>query len=322
MAIPAAGQDIAVAGVDSYTLYGAETTYATAAGSINKHFGIVTRVSPTKRNNLLQVRGFKGTTTGGRQMVKSRGGKFEPGVSVEFEPQTWEWLEYVMGTKTGSGTSGDPYIYTKSSSPGSLSIATSIELGSTDQDVIYLGCLVNSCTLRAAMGEKVTCTLELVAADLDKDNTVQTPVALSSLDVFVFSGVTLQWPSGEDVNHVIDSIEITITNNAEVRYGLGSRTGKKGVHKQLEYQIRFTVDLEDDTFLDDFLGSASGPATDPTRVATAVITFTNSATHSCTFTFTGVTVDEDGGDQTYAEVIPEDITAIAESLSVSEVQSA
>ena len=67
------------AGIDSWCLYGAETTYGTAATTIATHFGIVQSVSPSSRRNLVQVRGFVGSTTSGRNMIKALGGKFETG---------------------------------------------------------------------------------------------------------------------------------------------------------------------------------------------------------------------------------------------------
>ncbi len=314
-------QDVAVAGVDSYALKGKETTYGNEASSIDKHFGIVQRVSPNARNNQIQVRGFKGTTTGGRAMIKALGGKFETGFSVEFQPSNFEWMEDVLGSVSGAGTSGDPYVYVKATSIPSYSISTNIDLGSIDQNVTYLGCVINSCSIRATMGEAVSVSLEYMAASLTKNNTLDTAVALDTKDVFIFSGVTLEWPDGTSVSEVIDSVEVTITNNSEIQFGLGSRTGKKAVQKQLDYSVKFTIKLEDDDFIDDFLGDTSDPATNPTRVANMGLKFSNSASHYVDMVFTGLTIDERGSEQSYSEVIPEDITAIAESLTVTEVQS-
>lgn len=325
MSIPVAGQLSALAGVDSYCLKGKESTYGTKANSIATHFGIVQRVSPTSRNNLIQVRGFKGSTTGGRQMIKTRGGNFECGISVEFQPQTWAWLEDVMGTVSGSGTVGSPYVYIKANTLPSYSIAANVELGSTDQDLIFLGSSVSTCSIKATYGEAASVTIEYLSASVEKENTLQSEVALSSLDIFIFSGVTFEYPDGTTVDHPTESIEITINNNTEIRKGLGSRLGKKAIAKQLEYTIKVTLDKEDDTFVDDFLGGSGDdltPALNPTRVATIGIKFSNSATHSADFVFTGVTIDEPGGEQTYSEVIQEDISFISESLTVTEIQGA
>ena len=164
--IPVAGQTVAVAGVDSFILKGKETTFGSKAASINKHFGVVQRITPVQRNSLIQIRGFKGTTTGGRAMIKALGGRLEVGVSVDFQPQVWEFLEDSMGAVSGTGTVGDPYVYVKANSLPSYSIATSIELGSTDQDVVLLGSIVDTCTIRAAMGEPVSVSMTYLSADI------------------------------------------------------------------------------------------------------------------------------------------------------------
>ena len=546
------------AGVDSWVLYAPETTFASAV-TPTTHLGIVQSVTPSNKRGLVQVRGFNGTTTGGRELFKALGGKFETSLSIELQPQHFDWLKYVLGTRTGSGTSADNYIYretiTGSDSAGtankltdstasfdantlvgarainttdntqttitardsgtvlsvaedifdsaedyvilidrltSLTLSTNIELGTTDREWAYLGMKVNSCTIKSAIGEPVTVTLELIGADVDQDTSLASAVALSSADPYYFIGskfemsngtisdngdqtftgsdggtnttdntsifkegagatddkgqnllttgsnttktwtianlasvgnvVTATNPSscwiyikdatelakfassgtclelryrtngdgatlfysltktrsqlvvgwnyietsvsvnaltqggggaasgtlnefviiittnaGGDaftagevvydllressyVNNIVDSIELTITNNVEVLYSLGSFVGQSGVCKGREHSLKFSLKTLDNTFATFFLGGATDVTT-PTEISSVEITLGGSATQVTRFLYSNVTLDEWSDAQTMAEVVPEEITGIAESLKVFEQSS-
>ena len=310
-----------IAGVNSYILYGAESTYGTAV-STTKHFGLVTSFKPSLKNNLILGRSFKGTSTGGRNVAKVVGGKFESGFSIDFEPQVFDWMEYVLGTApTGLGTGASPYVYAESDAVGSLTVSHSIDNATTDRDTQYLGALVNTCTIRCSVGEAVTVSLDFVSGDVDKDSTVQSAVALDTSDPFTFAGGSIEIPDGSAISNIIDSAEITITNNAEVLYGLGSRTGQAGVVKARDYNVKFTLKYLDETFIDWVLGSATGPTT-PTRSATMSLKFTNGTNKYIDFVFTGVTFEDYSVGADLNEVLTEDMNAICESLSVTEQQQA
>ena len=313
-------ESICRAGIDTWALYGAEATY-NAGGTANLNFGIVQNVTPNQKNSLIQVRGFKGSTDG-RDIVKSLGGKFECGVSVEFQPQTFDWMKYVLGTMTGSGTAGSPYIYSSAANPPSMVIATAIDFTSGDDMYVqYTGSVANSCTIKCAMGEPVSATLEFMSATLTRGTTVGSPVALSGSDIFTFAGGSLEIPNGAALTNVIDSVEVSITNNFEVAYGIGSRTGKYAKAKARDYGLKFTLKLSDSKQFENFLGLTTGPATDnPIRLATITLKFIQTAGPYVYFQFTGVRFDEWATGMSYGELMNEDITGVAETLTVTERQ--
>lgn len=315
-------QDTARAGIDTYVLYGTESTYGTKASSIATHFGIVQSITPSNRNGLLQIRGFKGSGTSGRDLIKALGGKFETTVSVEFQPQHFDWMQYVLGSRTGAGSSGDPYIYTGSDSLTPITIATNLELGTTDRVWYYLGCKVNSCTIRSNFGEPVSITLDIMGADIDQATTLETMQALDSADVYTFSGSAIEWPNATPITNIIDSFELTIGNNIEILYGLGYRTGRKAKEKQREYGLRITLKTENNTYATAFLGESSGVGSNPTEVATVEFNFAGGTNHTANFLFSNVTLDEWNDAQTYGEVVPEELAGVAESLQVTETQTA
>ena len=310
-----------IAGVNSYLLYGAETTYGTPA-PVTNHFGIVKDFKPGLKNNLITSRGYKGTTSGGRNVVKTTGGKFEVSFNVDFEPQLWDWLRYVLGgTRNGSGTGANPYIYYEGNTISSLTVSNSIDNETTDREEQYLGCVISSVNIKSTVGEAVQVSIDFVAAKINKNTAIPSTVELNTGDPYTFVGGSIEIPDGSPITNIIDSVEIIITRNAEILHGLGSRVGKTGVVKARDYQVKFTVKYLDDDLMDLFLGSATGP-TNPTRSSTMSIKFTNGNNKYIDFVFTGVTFESYDLGATLNEVLSEDITAICESLTVREQQVA
>ena len=373
-------------GVDTFLLYGNETTYGTA-GTTDQVFGLVQSVTPTSKRNLIQVRGFVGTTESGRQAKKVLGAKFETSISIEFQPQHFDWLKYVLGTRTGAGTAASKYVYastvsgtTDSTSASkladstasfdtdtlvgqrvinttdgtattitavdsgtalsvagdifttgeaytiladsltSMTIATNHELGTTDRLWKYLGMKVNSCTIKSALAEPVSVTLELIGADVDQATALANPVALDTAEPYHFVGSGIEWPNSSSISNIIDSFEITITNNVEILYGLGSYVGKNAKAKAREYSLKMSLKTYDNTFSDDFLGNATDVST-PTEVATVEFNMAGGTNHIAAFLFTGVTLDEWASPETLAEVVPEEMSGVARQLSVTEQQT-
>ena len=77
----------------------------------------------------------------------------------------------------------------------------------------------------------------------------------------------------------------------------------------------------DNSWSTDFLGGAT-VVTDPTEVATVEFNLaSNTSTKTMALLFSNVTFDEWADAQTLGEAVPEEITAIAETLVASERQS-
>ena len=273
-------------------------------------------------NNTIKSRGFIGSTSGGRDIAQLVGGKFESSFSVELTPLYWDWLQYVIGTRTGAGTVASPYVYTGSNTLTSLTVSSSIDNVTTDREEAYLGSMINSVTIKAAVGEAVTTTIEFVNADLDKDSTIPSKVALTDKLPYTFAGGSIEIPNASAIPNVIDSVEITITNNISIVYGLGSRVGQSKIEGARDYSIKFTVNYIDETLIDFFLGSATGP-TNPTENVTLAVRFDNAdAVRYIDFIFAEVVIDQMSETLNLNEIIKEDHTAVAKTLSVTEVQTA
>lgn len=309
-----------VAGVDSFLLYGQETAFGTEQTTVNTHLGLVKSFRPGISNNNSYTRGFAGSSSGGRNVVKSVGGTVVHGFSVDMEVLNWDFLEYLLGGTSGSGT----ITYSETNLPPSATFHRCIDNpggSSTDQDLIMIGCVLNSVTIKATVGEPIQVTLEWMNAEKKIDTTILSNASLPSSDVFTFAGASIELPNATALDNIIDSLEITITNNFEMLYGLGSRIASNAIAKARDYKISFSVKYLDNALQQAVLGSLTpGATTEPTEYATIECNFVKGG-DSAAFLFTGFVFDDHNGNETLNEAIGEELSGTAYSLTVTEVQA-
>jgi len=303
----------AVGGVDTFLLYAEESTYNSDPGSGYVHFGHIKRFSHTPSNNMYYGRSFKGTTTGGRDIAKFAAGKLGVTASAEFDVIQWQFLKFVLGSESGTG----PYQYSGADVPPSITLHRCIDnpgASATDQDLIITGAVINSCTVRCSVGEQVSCTLDFLGALVAYDTTILGAVALPDRNLFTFAGGSIELPDGSAISNIIDSVEITVSNNYEILYGVGSRLGQNAKPKAREYKIRFTLKYLDNDMLDKLLGASTPTAAGgPTESATIALKF-EEGDKSCDFVFSGFVFDEGTFTDELNEVLTEDLRGTAKTL--------
>ena len=308
-----------VFGVDSYLIYGVETTYGTAATTIASVFGFVKSFKASETWGLNKTYGSSGAAAD-RAPAQITSGTYENSLSVELEPLYWSWLEYVMGTVSGAGTAASPYVYVIAKNASSITLSHCIDNVTTDRESLYLGCMIKDVTIRASVGETVSVTLNIIGADVDKDSTLTTRVALTDVAPFTFVDGSFELPDGTAISNIIDSFEITISTGAKIRYGLGSAFGQIGYLSKVDYSVKVKFAYFDDTVYDLFLGGAAG-AVAPTENANMALKFEKTANRTIDFVFTKATIGDFNVDGTLHEVIDEDISIESKSLIVTEVQT-
>jgi len=307
-------------GADSYLLYGVETTYGTAASTIDQHIGLVQNTTPKINRNIQENVGLKGTTTGGQETAKYTLGVADTGLPVEFNAFNWDIMQYVLGARTGTGSSGDPYIYTRDNQVSSLTFASNIENDTTDRDFQVLGAKVGTMTIRAAVGEPVSVTSDWLSGKILKDTTNTTPVALPTNEIMNFTGADLEIPDAASITNIIDSIEIVINRGTELFPGVGSDTARNALFKKFELRINFTVKYLDETLIELVMGGNSVLTTISETTLTAV--FDNGTNRTADWAFSGVVFPEYENPNTPNEILTEGITAFARSLTITEQVSA
>lgn len=310
-----------VAGVQSYVLYDEETTYGTAVSTTTQFGGLIQRFNVTRDRNLQERAGFVGTgTADGRKTAKTVSGTYGGSISMEFDVQRWDWLEYVLlGTRTGSGIAGAPYVYPLGTSKRSITITENMD-NDTDSERSLAGVVINSARISCSVGGPVTASLDMLYGKETKDTSISSKVAQLTDDLYTFVGGTLEITDGTPIGNVIDSVELTISNNYELTYGLGAYTAANARPGKLNISLRFTTKYLDDDQIDDLFGD-SGSVDSPTVNATAALKFTKGGSYYVDFVFTNFVIHRLDSDHNLNELVMENSEAVAYSLEVSEVLS-
>jgi len=305
----------AVGGVHSFLLYAEEATYNTDPGSGYAHFGLVKSFKPAVSNETIKLRGFAGSTSGGRAISQFAAGKHTASGTIDFDVNDWQFLKFVMGSEAGS------YTYTASNIPPSISIHHCISnpgTSSTAQDLVFTGSVIDSVSIKCAVGEPVSCSINFMSALAKYDTTVLSNTAMFTDSVFNFSGASIELPDGTPLNNIIDSVEISIKNNWEILYGLGSRLGQRAFPKELDYNIKFTLKYIDNENWNKLLGAATPSSTaGATENATIAVKFMQ-GTQSADFVFSNFVFDEETMNVDLNQVISEDLSGTAKTLVITD----
>jgi len=307
-----------IAGASVRVSYGWETTFGTVSGSVNKAFGQGVKLNTFDiDNNVDYIYGL-----GNQDAQKSVCKEFKGTWGVEFALSDPWWLRSILGGAPADAGAA-PYTHTYNSSTGisnamtSLSTVVGFDLD-TDSNQTLLGCIVNSMTLTASVGEYVKVSLEGTFANLDKDTTLDALVNPVE-DPFSFGAASFEQPNATTIAD-IQSIDMTWNRNPKQIYGLGSRIQQKSVPTQREWNIKVTATYENDNqFWDAALGSTTAPAAIPAEVATAELTISNgeagSSTRSYVFLFANVRVEKGTITAVTDDVVKQDITIRARTLT-------
>ena len=256
-------------GVDVTSNYGYESTFGTLATTINQVFGNGQSVNINQNNNTERLYAL-----GSRNAQKLVTKRYDGSWSTDFSLGNAYFLKAVLGTK-GAESGGGPYsrTYSENNTCPSISIANAINLD-TDSMHNVLGAKINTMSMDCNVGEIVKVKVDGFFQKLTKTTTLATTVSGDTEDPMVFSGASIQLGSTATID--VQSMNITLGNNLEMLFGLGSRFATKGVEKTREYSFTINEAYEDDSILhNNFLGSATTPATSPANVTSLVATFTN-----------------------------------------------
>lgn len=221
------------------------------------------------------------------------------------------FLKAVLGTK-GAESGAGPFgrTYSENNTCPSITIRNAFNLD-TDSEHDLLGAKVNSMALSCNVGEIARCRLEGFAKELVKTSTLSATSSGDTEDPLIFSGASIKLGSTTGLD--IQSFELTIGNNMEYLFGLGSRFATKGVEKAREYSFRINEAYESDTEnLDNFLGSNTQSQTSPANLTALVATFTNGLTgtnqRTLQATFSNIQLPTYDYTLDINEIIKEDVT--------------
>lgn len=310
----------AVSGVDSFVLYGEESAYNTEQTTCTSHLGLISSFTPSVDNKQNYLYGFKGTTSGGRNVAARVPGVREHSNTVTMNPLNWNFMKYVLGAVSGSGT----LTYAEANWLPSITLHRCIDnpgSGATDQDAIWTGTVVDQATIRCAVGGPVEVTLGMKSAYKKMDTTILSAQALTTDDVFHFAGASIELPNGTVLTNIIDSIEITISNNITLKAGLGSVAPVRAIPGERKYEIKFTLNYLDNALDTAAIGSLTpGATTEASQYATIECNFVKGS-DSMALLFGLFQFDTVNGNEKINSSIMQDLSGTAYNCTGTEVQA-
>lgn len=281
------------AGIDQYAIYGEETAFGVEAGTIASTFGIITDFSPRLNRNAFKTRGQAGvlpsanTETTARDAQHILRGRFDGSISISFIPLNFRWLKLALGTESGSGTEIAKYNYPRATASTneeklsyfnlpSFTISSNYFFGGTNDNANkawkYLGCKINSVTIRGTIGEPISVTLDIIFSNVVGDTTLDIPVALPANEPFHFTGSDIEYPTGTSIPEIVESFELGFSNGLEALFDVRSDVAQEIKPKERDWTITITLNREGTAFIDDFMGGATSLA-EMTEIATITTKF-------------------------------------------------
>jgi len=245
-----------------------EAAYGTLATSTTwtKTLGLLTpECSMSMKNNLVRSFGL-----GSRLAQQDVATKFEVSGSISGSFQIGRFLAYGIGTDVRTTVdSAQAHTFGTSLVPpnsllGSFSMLVQHGGSSTGTQEMYTGCKINSMTFKGTLDAPLEVSLDIIGQNVQ----VYTPATTSypitydtdTVQPPQYGTVTLGGSSVADVQDV----DITISNNLESIYGLGSRLVQQVMPKTFVMDVRTTLIFNNIAALNrfnKFLGDAASPFT-------------------------------------------------------------
>ncbi len=224
------------------------------------------------------------------------------------------WLLGALGAVADAGS--DPYTHTYTETDR-LPTFTAWRTSSLDTvtNEVFQGCTINTITLTAAVNEPLKFSLECPYR-YDKLDTDSESQVTDTQKVYTFAGGTIEVPDGSTIAK-IQNFEVSINNDVELVYEVGSRFASDFVAKTREYNFSLSAVIEDFSLLGYFYNGATGtsPGTTAGELATMTLTFTNGDSHSIVLNFTGVHFNEDSLNHEVSSAVKEDVTGWCNALT-------
>ena len=277
-------------------------------------FGQGVEVTITRNNNAERVYGV-----GARNATATVNKQYSEEFVISGSLSNAYWLLGVLGVNNDAG-SADAYThtYTEADILPSFTTTTSFELGTTDFASDLIGCVINQCTISAAINEALKFSLEGTYR-YENLGTAKTSDLADVEPIFTFAHGSIEMPDGTTIA-AVQSFELAIVNNAEAVYGVGSRFMTAVVAKNREYNFSMTAAFNDYTDLLTYFMNGTNTASAPdagsgTEIATLELTFTNDDGDILDINLTGVHLSEETLPQNPTEVVKEDVTGWARACT-------
>ena len=312
-------------GAHVYVKYGWEgTTYgvldATGSGQVSdKKFGLQDKMSSlTLTNNKVNLAKLNQNT-----VDKFAYGQQQGSTSMSFTLSNPWVFGTILGTPTKAGTTPFTYTYPQTSGLPKTARTIQVEVGydGLAADIVRTlkGGIIGSLSISASVGGLVDCSADITyGIETAPSSSLGTaPTKPSEEFPYTFAHAELYF-AGALVAQCQDA-SISLAQNAELLYGLGSHSGAAAYKRVLDITGSFKASWINQTLLDDLLAQiATVPQETVGGGATEFrLTFEKSAAEKIVITLTGLAINDHGvSGLEPVEPVFEDINWTAKTISV------
>lgn len=280
--------------------YGEETSYGTAA-EVDRVLGIASSFNAGGEVSIEDIRA--GERTYFKRVV--HGLDFSP--SIEFRPLTGEFLKYVFGKVTNSGSAA-PYTHTieVGNNLPSLTVEAA-RIGASSLAERAVGLLVQGCDIGFEPDGVVTVSWDTVAKNVSKVEPYTDPViTIPSKEPFKYTDTKLT--IGSTVYAEVSSGTITISNGLQPLPRASDGTLMGFALAECEYEASFDLFFKDSSLMADFLNK--------TRRTVTVEFIRDPANDYIKFTFGNAVIAWEGEIPFDASELMQTVTIYPETVTV------
>ncbi len=244
-------------------------------------------------NNSNELEEIKGSGTDSILVDTREYGVKSVGGTLNFVPQNWKFLKFVLLADSSGVTDTDngsyyTHTFTNDKTVGSFNLERAIKHSSNDRVRTYDGCQVNrfGLTFDTRAGGFVNCNLDIKARDVENGTSATSLTALSD-DGFKSRQATINIDGSAETK--VTSGSLNVENNLdEGRYGdydNSNRLKSESAVNVRKVNGSFTINLTDDTYYD--LWEATNKVS-----GTCSLKLTRGTNDDVTFTFTDVYIND------------------------------
>jgi hypothetical protein len=186
----------------------------------------------------------------------------------------------------------------------------------TDRNTVLAGCLIEQTTIKGAEGEPVTCSVNGKFSKIDYTSVLISNTALTGDEPYTFTGATFQLPDATPITNVINSFDVSISNNFTYHYGT-SRTPQYYTAGERAYTLKLSTKYVEDMLINAALGGTGISTTTPTVSASMEIVLTRPDGDTMTLLFGLSPIQTYNLTNQINNPVGEDIDIIPASLTIS-----
>ena len=270
-----------VTGAEAYAQYGFESAFNTVQSNRNKVMGIEQKITGLTYNENMQTLSGLYEVEPSQFSFLATNGRY----NVDFILSNPWFIQAIFDNATPENGG-----FTFTPTPRCKSISQEIGIKS-DSNVVRVatGVLMNSFSLRANVDDMVRMSAEMIyGKEEDLSSSINSSIAHDDQNFpYTFAHGTVKLPNTVELAE-IQSVELTVNQNAELLKAVGKHNPVAGIRKRLDVTGRFNITLKD--------GVNYGYVKSRSQVATMELTFTNglsgSAEKLIQFIGTGIGLSE------------------------------